>query len=189
MGIVDQDHIDLLRLAACKLTGHQHRVFLAEVTLCVCDGNPRQAEEIFGWGRETVRKGLEELQSGTAIVDNYAARGRTRFEDLHPQLADDIRDIVEPKTQADPELKSTWRYTNFSAAELRRTLIDQKGWSDKDLPAERTLRDILNRMNSRLKRIQKGRPLKKTTDTDAIFENVQAVARADPETLEISAVR
>ncbi len=105
-------------------------------------------------------------------------------------LADDIRDIVEPKTQADPELKSTRRYTNLSAAELRRAIIDQKGWSEADLPAEHTLRDILNRMNYRLKRIQKGRPLKKTTDTDAVFENIQAVrvaARDDPATLEMSA--
>ena len=51
------------------------------------------------------------------------------------------------------------------------------------------MRDILNRMNYRLKRIQKGKPLKKTKQTDAIFANVKAVreqARADPETLEIS---
>ena len=51
------------------------------------------------------------------------------------------------------------------------------------------MRDILNRRDSRLKRIQKGKPLKKTTDTDAIFANVQAVheqARHDPATLEIS---
>ena len=44
-------------------------------------------------------------------------------------------------------------------------------------------------MNYRLKRIQKGKPLKKTEHTDAIFENVKAVraeAEADPETLEIS---
>ena len=94
------------------------------------------------------------------------------------------------ETQADPELKSTRRYTNLSAAEVRQTLIDQKDWRDEDLPAERTLRTILNRMNYRLRRIQKGRPLKKTKDTDAIFENVQAVKAAlrdDPETLEISA--
>ena len=103
VSIAYQDHIDLLRLAARKLTGHQHRVFLAEVALRVCDGNSRQAEEIFGWGRETVRKGLGKLRSGTTVIDNFAARGRTRFEDRHPQLADDIRDIVEPKTQADPE--------------------------------------------------------------------------------------
>ena len=57
------------------------------------------------------------------------------------------------------------------------------------MPSERTMRDILNRMNYRLKRIQKGKPLKKTEETDAIFANVKEVreeARDDPETLEIS---
>ena len=57
------------------------------------------------------------------------------------------------------------------------------------LPSERTLRDILNRMNYRLKRIQKGKPLRKTKETDAIFANIKQVeeqARSDPETLEIS---
>ena len=42
---------------------------------------------------------------------------------------------------------------------------------------------ILNRMNYRLKRIQKGKPLKKTKETDAIFANVKEVqqqARSDP---------
>jgi hypothetical protein len=44
-------------------------------------------------------------------------------------------------------------------------------------------------MNYRLKRIQKGKPLKKTEQTDAIFDNVKAVRSAaaeDPQTLEIS---
>ena len=53
----------------------------------------------------------------------------------------------------------------------------------EELPSERTIRDILNRMNYRLKRIQKGKPLKKTKETDAIFANVKAVrqeARDDP---------
>ena len=57
------------------------------------------------------------------------------------------------------------------------------------MPSERTMRDILNRMNYRLKRIQKGKPLKKTEETDAIFANVKEVreqARDDPEALEIS---
>jgi len=51
------------------------------------------------------------------------------------------------------------------------------------------MRDILNRMGYRLKRIQKGKPLKKTPETDAIFANIKAVreqARSDREALEIS---
>jgi len=85
-------------------------------------------------------------------------------------------------------LKTERRYTNLSAAEVRQALLD-RGYSEEEVPSERTMRDILNRMNYRLKRIQKGKPLKKTKDTDAIFENVKAVhaeAEADPETLEIS---
>jgi sialic acid synthase SpsE len=76
----------------------------------------------------------------------------------------------------------------MSAAEVRAALAE-KGYSDDELPSERTLRDILNRMNYRLKRIQKGKPLKKTEHTDAIFDNLKTVrstAAADPETLEIS---
>ena len=93
-----------------------------------------------------------------------------------------------PHTHADPELKSARRYTNLSAAEVRQALI-AKGYSQEQLPSERTMRDILNRMNYRLKRIQKGKPLKKTEETDAIFANVKQVQkpmRDDPETLEIS---
>jgi len=190
MSVDDQDYVELLRLGAGKLSGHKRRLFVAEVTIRLCQGNARQSEERFGWGRETVRKGLQELRQGTVIADNFKARGRTRSEHRNPQLAEDIREIVEPKTQTDPELKSTRRYTNLSSREVRQALIDQKGWPEEQLPAERTLRTILNRMNYRLKRIQKGRPLKKTKDTDAIFENVNAVKAAawdDPETLEISA--
>ena len=179
----------LLRRGAQRLVGHQRRLFLAEVTLELCDGNARRAERRFGWGRETVEKGLHELRRGIRCLENFAARGRSRWEDLHPQLAADIRELVEPRTQIDPELKSSRRYTNWSAAEVLEALRTRKGYAADDLPSERTMRDILNRMGYRLKRIQKGKPIKKTTQTDAIFANVQAAraeAAADPTTLEIS---
>jgi hypothetical protein len=51
------------------------------------------------------------------------------------------------------------------------------------------MRDILNRLGYRLKRIQKAKPLKKTEDTDAVFANVRAARQEsgdDPESLEIS---
>jgi Rhodopirellula transposase DDE domain len=178
----------LIRSAARRLTGHQRRLFMAEVTTQLCDGSPRQAERRFGWGRDTVEKGLHESRQGVRCQEDFTARGRQRSEDKDPQLAADIRAIVEPHTQADPELKSSRRYTNLSAAEVRQALID-KGYAEQELPKERTLRDILNRLNYRLKRIQKGKPLKKTKETDAIFANVRAVqeeVRGDPETLEIS---
>jgi hypothetical protein len=178
----------LIRSGARRLTGYQRRLFQAEVATELCGGNARQAERRFGWGRDTVATGLHELQSGLRCRENFAARGRQRSERRDPRLAEDIRAIVEPRAYADPELRSARRYTNLSAAEVRTALI-ARGYLEGRLPSERTMRDILNRMNYRLKRIKKGKPLKKTEQTDAIFANVNAVreqVRDDPETLEIS---
>ena len=177
----------LLRQGADRLKGHERRLFMAEVTLKLCDGNPRKAERRFNWGRETVAKGLQELQQGVRCLENFAARGRPRLEVKMPQLAQDIRAIVEPHTQADPELKSARRYSNLSAAEVLEAL-QKKGYTKENLPGERSMRDILNRMNYRLKRIQKGKPLKKTAQTNPIFANVKAVKKEikGTDTLEIS---
>jgi hypothetical protein len=178
----------LIRSGARRLTGHQRRLFQAEVAMELCGGCARHAERRFGWGRDTVEKGLHELQHGMRCLENFAARGRQRTEQKDPQLAADIRAIVEPHSYADPELKSSRRYSNLSAAEVLEALT-AKGYPKEELPSERTMRDILNRMNYRLKRLQKGKPLKKTKETDAIFANVQQVreqVRTEPETLEIS---
>jgi hypothetical protein len=180
---------DLLRLGAQRLAGHQRRLFQAQVCLTLCCGNPRQAERRFGWGRHTVRKGLHEYQSGVRCLENFQAHGRRRTEDQNPQLAQDIRTLVEPQTYTDPDLRSSRRYSNLSAAEVLTALRTTKGYRPDDLPRERTMRDILNRMGYRCKRLQKGKPLKKTKETDAIFANVAAAraeARDDPGTLEIS---
>ena len=182
------DYDALLRSGARRLTGYQRRLFQAEVTTQLCGGSARLAERRFGWARDTVEKGLHESHKGMRCLENFVARGRQRSEDKDPQLTADIRAIVEPHTYADPGLQSSRRYTNLSAAEVREALI-AKGHAKAELPSERTLRDILNRMNYRLKRIQKGKPLKKTEETDAIFANVKAVrgqSRNDPEVLEIS---
>lgn len=185
-GVADE----LLVSAARQLKGKQRRIFLAQVCEMICDGSPRKTEERFGWGRETVAKGLQEQNQQDPLPSPAATspRGRQRTEEANPQLAVDIRFIVEPHTHSDPELKTDRQYTNLSAAEVRQALLG-KGYQEDQLPSERTLRDILNRMNYRLKRIQKGKPLKKTEETDAIFGNVHAARQEyhdDPETLEIS---
>jgi DDE family transposase len=179
----------LIRSAARRLKGHQRRLFQAEVAQALCAGSPRAAERRFGFDRHAVATGQNEARSGLRCVEDFAARGKLPCEVKDPQLAADIRAIVEPHTQADPEVKSARRYTNLSAREVRHTLKSAKGYRDDRLPSERTLRDILNRLGYRLKRIQKAKPLKKTKDTDAIFDNVKACHERyhnDPETLEIS---
>src|SRR3954468_24816170 len=162
----------LIRSGARRLTGYQRRSFQAEVVTTLCGGCARPAERRFGWGRDTVEKGLNETHHGVRCLENFAARGRVRSEEKDPKLAADIRAIVAPHTYADPELKSARRYMNRSAAEVRDALIT-KGSPEEALPGERTLRDILNRMIYRLKRIPRGKPLKKAKETDAIFAHVK----------------
>lgn len=184
----EDSYTELLQAGAKRLTGHQRRLFQAEVCLKLCGGHTRQAERRFGWGRENVAKGIHEYQSGIRCMENFGSRGRRRREDLNPQLAQDIRAIMGPKSYTDPELKSARRYSTLSANEVREALV-ARGYRAKDLPSERSMRDVLNRMNFRLKRIRKGKPLKKKPETDAIFANLRTVrqeVRGDPRTLEIS---
>ena len=110
----------LICSAARRLKGHQRRLFMAEVANQLCQGSARQAERRFGWGRQTVQTGLHEAKGCIRCVENFAAKGQKRTEAKDPRLAADIRAIVEPHTQADPELKSSRLYTNLSAAEVLR---------------------------------------------------------------------
>jgi hypothetical protein len=60
----EECYMELIRSAAQRLTGHERRAFIAEVTQTLCDDNPRQSERLFGWGRETVALGIHERDSG-----------------------------------------------------------------------------------------------------------------------------
>jgi hypothetical protein len=81
----------LIRSGARRLTGYQRRSFQAEVAVELCSGNARQAERRFGWGRETVEKGLHERQTGLRCLEDFVARGRRRSEEKDPQLAADCQ--------------------------------------------------------------------------------------------------
>lgn len=167
----------IIKSAADKLSGVNKREYIAEVAIEFCDGNARKAERIFGWGRETINKGIRELQTGIQCKDDYSARGNKKTEEKIPQLAEDIRVIADPKSQADPHLKTPFAYTRITAKAVRQALIDQKGYSDDQLPCENTIGDILTRLGYRLRRVQKTKPLKKIPQTDDIFKNVDQANR------------
>jgi len=179
----------IIKDAAKKLTGHKRREFEAIVAIELFDGNARKTEREFGWGRETIEKGIRELTGGIRCVDNYQGRGNKKTEDKNPNLEQDIEEIVEPHSQVDPKFQGDLIYTRTTAKLVRMALIDYKGYQDKDLPGERTILNILNRLNYTLKRVQKSKPLKKGKNADEIFENVhRANEESDnnPESLRIS---
>jgi hypothetical protein len=97
-----------LRLAACKMSGPKRRAFEAEMTLKYCGGNPLLAETIFGWGRHTVEVGLAERRTGIVCLGAQAAfSGRHRWEDEHPEAAEDLRRLAEAHAQQDPTFRTT----------------------------------------------------------------------------------
>lgn len=179
----------IIKDTAEKLSGFERRIYIARITIELLDASTRKAERVFGWGRKTVETGMMELTTGIRCVDNYSARGNKKTEEKMPELEEDIRSIVDPKSQTDPDFQTPFLYTRITAKAVRQALIDEKGYTDDELPCENTIRNILNRMGYQLKRIQKTKPLKKIPETDAIFENVNEANRQadeDPETLRIS---
>src|SRR5438552_16115773 len=133
--------------------------------------------------------GLHELRTGITCVDNTAARGNRTTEEQQPQLAEDMRSLADPESQADPKFQSPFRYTRMTAKAMRQALIDQKGWTDEELPHGNTIGEILNRLGFKLRRVQKAKPLKKIKETEAIFDNVRQENQAaddDPDVIRIS---
>jgi hypothetical protein len=152
--------IQTIRSAARKLTGFLRRQFQAEVAIEYCDGNPRVAEQMFKWGRNTVDTGLNELRTGIRCVDDFASRGRRKTEELRPELAREIRALVEPQSQADPKFQTPLAYTRLTARAVHEQLLTNARGTDRDVPAERTIHSILNRMGYRLRRVRKTQPQK-----------------------------
>lgn len=147
---------------AKTLKGSARRVFMARTVKELGDGGQRRAERELGWSRVTIRKGTHELESGRPIQDNFAARGRKRAEDHLPNLLTDITAVVDSQSQTDPHFRTTRLYTRLSAAEVRRQLIAQKGYSDAELPTAQTIGAKLNTLGYYPKKVAKTQPQKKS---------------------------
>ena len=189
MKILDDKIIQIYKETSNTLTGSDRRAFQAKITNEYLGGKPSRAESVFGWGRSTVELGLKELETGYTCYVEIHERGDKKTEEKLPELEQDIKAIVEPHGQVDPKFKTSLLYTRITAKAVRKALIDFKGYTNKELPTERTIINILNRLGYTLKQVLKTKPLKKIKETDAIFKNVHEInklADEDPETLRIS---
>ena len=95
----------LINLAAKKLKGSERRLFIAEVAEELCYGSPRLTETEFGFGRNTVELGMHEKRTGLVCYGDYVSSGKQNCEKTNPQLEEDIRSLVDPESQADPQLR------------------------------------------------------------------------------------
>jgi transposase len=178
MSTLSKQYIATLKNAAKKLTGAKRRAFEAQVTLDYFDAKAYLAEQAIGWDRKTIALGLNELRTGIVCVDNFKARGNKKTEVKNPQMEVDIVALAEPQSQTDPKFQTLFKYTRITVKGMRIALIIEKNWTDKDLPCEKTIGTILNRLGYCLRRVQKAKPLKKIPETDAIFDNLIKINKA-----------
>jgi len=186
---ISEDLKSLYIETAKKLKGSDRRQFMAQVVQGLGIGGQTLAERELGWNRRTIRKGTEELTSGQAFIDGRSRSGRKKIETKLPNILEDIKSIVEPKSQTDPSFKSTRLYTRITSEEVRRQLIVQSGYQEEELPSSETIRRKLNDLGYSLKRVLKSKPKKKIAETEAIFEQIEKINREadeDPKTLRIS---
>lgn len=190
MKTINSENKELIHQAVKRLKGYERREYQAYITLEYFQGNARRAEYVMGWGREALKLGMKEIETGIRCIHRYKDTGRKRTEDKIETLAEDIRAIAEPQTQADPSMKSgTLTYTRITAKAMRKALIEDKGYKDEELPCENTIGNILNRLGYNLKRVLKAKPAKKIKEVDEIFENVWKIneeSDKNPNSLRIS---
>lgn len=152
--------VALFKKTADAFHGGQRRRYMAE-TVEAFGLSQRQAERRLGWAHDTVRKALHELHSGITCVDNFSARGRKPCEFHLPQLFRDIGALVAENLQTDPTFQTTQLYCRLSAPEVRKQLIERKGYLDQQLPTVQTIGEKLNGLGFRLRTVVKSRPQKK----------------------------
>jgi len=157
---VPEGVVETVSLIVARVPWPERRLAMAEVTQRLLDGKPRVAEYVFGWNRETVKMGLEELRTGIAHAPDLSTRRKPKTEEKYPQLVEDIRVLLEPHSQAESHLRTPLAYTNVTAKAVRTALLE-KGWPEEQLPQARTISNILNRMDYRLRRVTKTKVQKK----------------------------
>jgi len=133
---------------------------MGDVTLTLLDGKHRVAEDVFGWGRSAVELGIKEFQTGLLCVNDISARRKPKTEEKNPELIAEIRTIMEPDSEAESHLRTTFLYTNMTARAVHNALVE-KGWAEESLPSVRTISNILNRQDYRLRTVAKTKVQKK----------------------------
>ncbi len=154
--------VDLIGRLVDLIAWPARRHAMGDVTLALLDGKQRVAEDVFGWNRGAVELGVHEYQSGIACVNDTSARGKPKTEDKHPKLLAEIQAIMEPHSESESSLRTTLLYTNMTAKTVREALM-QKGWSEQSLPSVRTISNLLNRQDYRLRTVAKSKVQKKRT--------------------------
>ena len=163
---VSTELVDLIGRLIDMIEWPARRRAMGDVAMALLDGKRRVAEDVFGWNRGAVELDIHEYRTGIVCINDISARGKPKTEDKHPELLAEIQAIMEPHSQSESSLRTTLLYTNMTAKTVHEALV-QKGWSEQSLPSVRTLSNLLNRQDYRLRTVAKSKVQKKQTKPTA----------------------
>jgi hypothetical protein len=152
--------VELISRLVALIPWPSRRQAMGDVAVTILEGKARVAEDVLGWGRSGVVVGINEFQSGIVCVNDLSERHQPKVEDKAPELLADIQTIMAPQSQAEPRLRTPLLDTNMTAQTVYDALLAQ-GWTEDSLPTVRTLSNILNRQDYRLRTVAKTRVQKK----------------------------
>ena len=154
---------DLITRLVKQIPYEYRRQAMGDVVQTLLEGKSRKAEDVLGWNRHTVELGINELRTGIRCISDVSARGKKKAEEENPQLLRDIERLLEPHSESDSHLRTTLLHSNVTAKAVRHALIES-GYSEDELPAERTFYDLLNRQGYRRRTVAKSKVQKKRHD-------------------------
>jgi len=158
---VSRQMVDLIARLVDLIPWPVRRSAMGDVTMSLLDAKPRVAEDVFGWSRATVELGMNEFRTKILCANDLSTRQKPKAEDKDPRLLADIIEIMDPHSQAEPRLRTTLLYTNMTAKAVYNALV-QKGWPEEALPTVRTISNLLDRHNYRLRTVAKTKVQKKS---------------------------
>ena len=103
-----------LKLASENLKGSARRMFLGQIAIDLGRGGKSLVSNYLNISRQTLRKGIREVESGEVQKDRFNERGRKPLSQTNPELVATIKKIVDAASQTDPQFKSTRLYTRLS---------------------------------------------------------------------------
>jgi hypothetical protein len=165
----------LLKKAVQFLKPKDKRLLVASIAMEYGRGGESYVAEEFNMGRDTIRKGRSELESGIRCQDAFNMRGRKSIDHHLPELKNDIKEIIDSQSQTDPKFDSNRLFTRLTTKEVRKQLIDKAKYLDEQLPTDQTLNNLINNLGYNMKKVQKVKPLKKIEETDDIFKKIEEI--------------
>lgn len=157
---VSTEMVNLIGRLVESIPWPARRCAMGDVAVTLLDGKQRVAETVFGWNRRAVEVGINEYQTGITCINDITTRVKPKTEDKYPKLLAEIQTIMEPHSESESSLRTTLLYTNMTAKTVHEALV-QKGWSTQSLPSVRTISNLLNRQEYRLRTVAKTKVQKK----------------------------